>query len=151
MNESHVLGCSIWYTHNRAINIHGSHNLLIEHNVVYNVRGGAFFLEDSFETGNTFIYNLLLFVRASTSLLVDDLTPAGFWITRMLNNVIMHNHVAGGTHFGYWYCGTSNALNLKKLKSMKKESSLLSCSFCKVTCSNSGGKIRGRQYEVCNS
>ena len=57
-NSSYVRGCSIHHTFNRAINIHGTHGVLIEHNVAYDVMGGAFFLEDGIETGNTFQYNL---------------------------------------------------------------------------------------------
>ena len=64
--------------------------------------GGAVFLEDGVETGNTFQYNLAIFVKASTSLLNDDITPAAYWITNP-NNTHQHNHAAGGTHFGFWY------------------------------------------------
>ncbi|XP_069115426.1 fibrocystin-L-like [Argopecten irradians] len=98
----YVRGASIHNTFNRAINIHGTHNLLIENNVAYNIMGGAFFLEDGVETGNVYRYNLLLFVKASSSLLNDDVTPAAFWATNP-NNTYEHNAVAGGTHFGWWY------------------------------------------------
>lgn len=64
--------------------------------------GGAFFIEDGIETGNVLQYNLAVFVRQSTSLLNDDVTPAGYWVTNP-NNTIRHNAAAGGTHFGYWY------------------------------------------------
>ncbi|KAL3885610.1 hypothetical protein ACJMK2_025660 [Sinanodonta woodiana] len=102
MSSSYIRGCAIHHTFNRAINIHGVHNTLVEQNVVYNISGGAFFLQDGIETGNTFQYNLALYVRSSTSLLNDDITPASFWVTNP-NNTIQHNAVAGGTHFGYWY------------------------------------------------
>ena len=36
------------------MNVHGSHNTLVEYNVIYDIMGGAFFLEDGIETGNTF-------------------------------------------------------------------------------------------------
>ena len=102
MNNSYVRGCSIHHTFNRAVNIHNTHDLLIEHNVVYDVMGGAIFLEDGIETGNVLQYNLALGVRASSSLLNDDITPAGFWITHP-SNTVRHNHAAGGTDFGFWY------------------------------------------------
>ena len=102
MNGSYVRGCAIHHTFNRAVNIHHTHNVLVENNVVYDVMGGALFLEDSIEYGNIFQYNLAVFVRSSSSLLNDDITPAGFWITHP-DNIIRHNHVAGGTHFGFWY------------------------------------------------
>lgn len=49
-----------------------------------------------------FQYNLALFVKASSSLLNDDITPAAFWATNPANDYL-HNAVAGGTHFGWWY------------------------------------------------
>jgi len=55
--------------------ITGTHNLLVESNVVYDVMGGAIFIEDGIETGNIIQYNLVVFVRQSTSLLNDDITP----------------------------------------------------------------------------
>ena len=102
MNGSYVRGCGIHHTFNRAINIHHTDNILVENNVVYDVMGGAIFLEDSIEVGNIFQYNLAIFVRSSSSLLNDDITPAAFWITHP-DNIVQHNHVAGGTHFGFWY------------------------------------------------
>ena len=102
MSNSYVRGVSIHHAFNRAVNIHGSHNTIVEKTVIYNIMGGAFFLEDGIETGNTFQYNLAVFVRESSSLLNDDITPASFWVTNP-NNTIRHNAAAGGTHFGYWY------------------------------------------------
>ncbi|XP_066276424.1 fibrocystin-L-like [Branchiostoma lanceolatum] len=102
MSSSYVRGCAIHRSFNRAVTMHGTHNLLVERNVVFNIMGGAFFIEDGIETGNIIQYNLALFVRASTSLLNDDITPAGYWVTNP-NNTIRHNHAAGGTHFGFWY------------------------------------------------
>ena len=46
--------------------------------------------------------NLAVFVKASTSLQNDDITPAAFWITNA-NNTVVNNHAAGGSHFGFWY------------------------------------------------
>ncbi|CAH1789358.1 unnamed protein product [Owenia fusiformis] len=102
MSGSYVKGCAIHETFNRAINVHGSHNLQIENNVVYNVMGGALFLEDGIETGNVFDHNLVVFCKQSTSLLNDDITPAAFWATNP-NNTYINNTAVGGTHFGFWY------------------------------------------------
>lgn len=99
---SYVRGCGIHETFNRAVNIHGSHNILVEKNVVYNVMGGALFFEDGIETGNTLQNNLLVFVRESTSLQNDDVTPAAFWSTNP-NNTVQFNHAVGGSHFGFWF------------------------------------------------
>uniref|UniRef100_A0AAR2IPV4 Polycystic kidney and hepatic disease 1 (autosomal recessive)-like 1 n=1 Tax=Pygocentrus nattereri TaxID=42514 RepID=A0AAR2IPV4_PYGNA len=100
--KSYIRGCSIHQTYNRAVTIHNTHRLLVEHNVIYNIMGGAFFIEDGIETGNVLQYNLAVFVKQSTSLLNDDLTPASYWVTNP-NNTIRHNAAAGGTHFGFWY------------------------------------------------
>lgn len=100
--KSYVSGCGIHDTFNRAVNVHGTHGLVVERTVIYNIMGGAFFLEDGVETGNTFQYNLAVKVIASTSLLNDDITPAAYWVTNP-NNTVQHNTAAGGTHFGFWY------------------------------------------------
>ena len=102
MSTSYVRGLGIHHTFNRAVNIHGTHNTMIEKTVIYNIMGGALFLEDGIEHGNTFQYNLAVFVRESSSLLNDDITPASFWCTNP-NNTYQHNAAAGGSHFGYWY------------------------------------------------
>ncbi|XP_068189914.1 fibrocystin-L-like [Antennarius striatus] len=98
----YVRGCAIHNTFNRAITIHNTHGLLLEFNVIYDIMGGAFFIEDGIETQNILQYNLAVFVKQSTSLLNDDITPAAFWVTNP-NNIIRHNAAAGGSHFGYWY------------------------------------------------
>ncbi|XP_037651430.1 PKHD1 like 1, tandem duplicate 1 [Sebastes umbrosus] len=100
--KSYVRGCAIHQTFNRAVTIHNTHRLLVEHNVIYDIMGGAFFIEDGIETENVLQYNLAVFVKQSTSLLNDDVTPAAYWVTNP-NNVIRHNVAAGGTHFGFWY------------------------------------------------
>ncbi|XP_061110160.1 fibrocystin-L-like isoform X2 [Conger conger] len=100
--KSYVRGCAIHQTYNRAVTIHNTHNLLVERNVIYDIMGGAFFIEDGIETGNVLQYNLAVFVKQSTSLLNDDVTPAAYWVTNP-NNTIQHNAAAGGTHFGFWY------------------------------------------------
>ncbi|XP_068603731.1 PKHD1 like 1, tandem duplicate 1 [Brachionichthys hirsutus] len=100
--KSYVRGCAIHETFNRAVNIHDTHKLLVEFNVIHNIMGGAFFLEDGIETQNIIQYNLAVSVKQSTSLLNDDITPAAYWVTNP-NNIIRHNAAAGGTHFGFWY------------------------------------------------
>ncbi|CAF3877209.1 unnamed protein product [Rotaria sp. Silwood1] len=65
-------------------------------------RGNAMFLSDGIEVGHIFRGNLAIFVRASSSLLNEDLTPAAFWLTNP-NNIVEFNAVAGITHYGYWY------------------------------------------------
>ncbi|KAM7317037.1 hypothetical protein ACRRTK_023339 [Alexandromys fortis] len=100
--KSYVKGCAIHQAYNRAVTIHNTHHLLVERNIIYDIKGGAFFIEDGIEHGNILQYNLAIFVQQSTSLLNDDVTPAAFWVTNP-NNTIRHNVAAGGTHFGFWY------------------------------------------------
>ena len=49
--RSYVRGCAIHRTFNRALTIHGTNGLLVEHNVAYDVMGHAYFLEDGVEVG----------------------------------------------------------------------------------------------------
>ena len=102
MSLSYIKSSSIHQTFNRAVNIHATHYLTVENNVIYNIMGGAMFLEDGVEIGNILRGNLAVFVRTSSSLLNEDVTPAAFWVTNP-NNIVENNAVAGGTHFGYWY------------------------------------------------
>ncbi|CAF0819146.1 unnamed protein product [Rotaria sp. Silwood1] len=102
MSSSYIKSSAIHQTFNRAVNIHASHYVTVENNVIFNIMGGAMFLEDGVEIGNILRGNLAVFVRTSSSLLNEDVTPAAFWVTNP-NNIVEHNAVAGGTHFGYWY------------------------------------------------
>ena len=75
MPSSYVVECAIHESFNRATNIHASNYLTIESNFIYNIMGGAFFLEDGVEIGNVFKNNLAIFVVASSSGINEDLTP----------------------------------------------------------------------------
>ena len=99
---SYVRGCSIHHTFNRAVTVHAVDNLLVENNVAYNILGHAYFLEDGIEQNNMIQDNLGIFVRASSSLLNVDITPAVFWMVNP-SNTVRRNAAAGGTHFGFWY------------------------------------------------
>ncbi len=102
VSGSYVRGCSIHHTFNRAVTIHAVDYLLVENNVAYNILGHAYFFEDGNEQQNTVQGNLGVFVRASSSLLNVDITPATYWVVNA-NNIIRKNAAAGGTHFGFWY------------------------------------------------
>ena len=47
----------------------------IERNVIYDIMGGAYFLEDGVEIGNKFRYNLAVFVKTSSTSINEDITP----------------------------------------------------------------------------
>ncbi|CAM4838655.1 unnamed protein product, partial [Rotaria magnacalcarata] len=102
MSLSYIKSSSVYQSYNRAINIHASNYVTVENNVIYNIMGGAIFLEDGVEVGNVLRGNLAVFVKTSSSLLNEDLTPAAIWATNPYN-IIENNAVAGGTHLGYWY------------------------------------------------
>ncbi|CAF3091006.1 unnamed protein product [Rotaria socialis] len=102
MSLSYIKSSSVYQSYNRAINIHASNYVTVEDNVIYNIMGGAIFLEDGVEVGNVLRGNLAVFVQTSSSLLNEDLTPAAIWATNPYNT-IENNAVAGGTHLGYWY------------------------------------------------
>ena len=102
VNDSYVRGNAIHHTFNRAVTVHAVDYLLIEKNVAYNILGHAYFLEDGIEENNIIQYNLGVYVRASSSLLNVDITPATFWVVNPYNT-IRGNAAAGGSHFGFWY------------------------------------------------
>ena len=102
VSGSYSRGCAVHNSFNRATTVHGVSELLLEHNVMYNIKGLSYFIEDGIEEDNIIQYNLAIFTRQSSSLLTPDITPAGFWIVNP-NNIIRHNAAAGGTHFGFWF------------------------------------------------
>ncbi|KAI8520669.1 hypothetical protein Bbelb_004230 [Branchiostoma belcheri] len=102
MSGSYVRGNAIHRSFNRAIVMHATNYLQVEDNVIYDIMGGAVFLEDGVEIGNVIQGNFACFVKSSTSLLNDDIMPANFWAINP-NNTLSYNHAAGGTHFGFWY------------------------------------------------
>ena len=69
--------------------------------------GLTFFIEDGVEEDNILQYNLAIMTKKSSSLLNVDAIPSSFWITNA-NNIWRHNHVAGSTHFGYWFNAPTN-------------------------------------------
>ena len=75
MPTSYVKECAIHESFNRATNMHATNYVTIEANVIYNIMGGAYFLEDGIEIGNVFKNNLAVFVKTSSSLLNEDITP----------------------------------------------------------------------------
>ena len=81
MSNSYVKESAIHRSFNRAVNIHASNYVTIERNVIYNIMGGAYFMEDGIEIGNEFKYNLAIYVRTSSSLLNEDATPGNYYLS----------------------------------------------------------------------
>nr|XP_047143668.1 fibrocystin-L-like isoform X2 [Hydra vulgaris] len=102
VSGSYVKGCAIHRSFNRAVTMHHVNNLVVERNVIYDILGNAYFMEDGIEVGNVIQYNLAIFVKPSSSTLNVDITPAAYWVTNA-NNTVSHNAAAGGSHLGFWY------------------------------------------------
>jgi len=76
--------------------------------------GLTFFIEDGVEEDNILQYNLAIMTKKSSSLLNVDAIPSSFWITNA-NNIWRHNHVAGSTHFGYWFNAPTQQIQLDQV------------------------------------
>lgn len=105
-----VLKNSVRNSNQRAIVVHGTDNLRVEENVVFNIHGHAIILEDGIETGNLFLRNLGAYTRAVNILIPDDgsngsetdKAPATFWVTNP-SNYWVENVAAGSESSGFWF------------------------------------------------
>ena len=107
----HVLGdcpeCSfegnaIEYSHQRAINVHGTHRMTVTNNVMTDVRGAAIYVEDGNEMWNDFLYNVAICpwrlndpykrgctIPGSPNGQADTaLNQVGIWLSGAVNNMI---------------------------------------------------------------
>ena len=113
-------GSSITNSNNRGVTVHGTLNLTIEDNLLHDIQGHGFFMEDGVETGNSFLRNIVLGVHkvggdeGSTDPFIVDthdtaeqtanrfLQSAAYWITNPANTWI-GNISAGSEGTGYWF------------------------------------------------
>ncbi|TWT43117.1 G8 domain-containing protein [Botrimarina hoheduenensis] len=120
-------GASITNSNNRGVTVHGTHNLLIENNVLHDIHGHGFFVEDAVETGNLFRANIALGIHAvgrseavgdnapdlNDPFIVDThdhvgqnptrfLSSAAFWVTNPDNDFV-GNIAAGSEGTGFWF------------------------------------------------
>lgn len=108
---SYFKNSSIHNSANRGIVIHGTNGLLIQNNVVFDVRGHGIFTEDAVERRNVIDKNLVLKVRnpPSGSALkqheTGDRGSAGFWISNP-DNTITNNTAADCRSNGFWLAFT---------------------------------------------
>ncbi|QDT67143.1 G8 domain protein [Planctomycetes bacterium MalM25] len=127
-------GASVTNSNNRGVTVHGTHNLLIENNVLHDIHGHGFFIEDAVETGNQFLANIAFGIHAigsfgpdgpnepdlSDPFIVDThdhvgqnktrfLSSAAFWVTNPDNDFI-GNVVAGSEGTGYWFLFPEEAI-----------------------------------------
>ena len=90
---------------NRGIVIHGTNGVLVQNNIVFDVRGHGIFTEDAVERRNTIDKNLVLHVRNSSQPLkqheTGDRGSAAFWINNP-DNTITNNTGADCRSSGFW-------------------------------------------------
>ena len=101
VSKSEVTNCTVHHAFNRAVAIHGISNLRVTHNVVFDTRGHAVFIEDGTETKNLIHHNLVTVIRPVWSLLIVDQSPSAFWIVNPDN--IVTDNAATSSHYGFWY------------------------------------------------
>ena len=110
----YVENVSIHHTFNKGLTIHGTDNLWIEDNVVFETIGHGYFFEDGTERGNVLVDNLSFENKAAPSIreatIASDATAvSSFWV-RNPDNHFVGNHAAGSDHSGFWFLGESNVV-----------------------------------------
>ncbi len=106
-NGHYLRNATINSSMNRGIVIHGTNGLLIQNNIVYDVRGHAVFTEDAVERRNTLDGNLVLHVRnppEGRALKLHETGERGssaFWISNP-DNIVTNNTAADSRSHGFW-------------------------------------------------
>ncbi|GIL74261.1 hypothetical protein Vretifemale_4328 [Volvox reticuliferus] len=99
---SWLRSCAIHHVFARGVVLSGTHGLLVQHTVLYDVYGHAVALDTGAETGNVFEGNVAGLSRVSPALGVQDTSPAVFWVANP-NNTFRGNVAAGSDHTGFAY------------------------------------------------
>ena len=89
----------------RGICLIGGRRMEITNNLIYKTYGHGISLQTGVEMNNRIVNNIVISTYSSWSLLISDITPAGFYISN-LYNYIEDNIAIGGDYYGFW-------LNLK--------------------------------------
>ena len=102
---------TIRQSNQRCVVVHGTHNLVIQENVAFDTKGHCFIVEDGYETGNKFLYNLGALTDAPEVAIpnmgtngeeTDQKMPSTFWITNP-TNIYVGNVAAGSSDSGFWF------------------------------------------------
>ena len=122
-------GNAIEHGHQRAVVVHGSHLSTVEFNVVNDIRGASFYIEDGNELYNKFLFNVAICPWATSSIggcsvpgtnddqADTDVNQAGIWSISQAQHLVgnrMINHFNGM----FWDAGrfaggcTGNAASL---------------------------------------
>lgn len=105
----YIRNSSINQSRNRGIVIHGTNGVLVENNVLYDIRGHGIFTEDAVERRNTITGNLVLHVR-NPDLPANEVLKqhefgnrgsSGFWISNP-DNIVTNNTAADCRTNGFW-------------------------------------------------
>lgn len=103
----YIKNCAIHQSAQRAIVVHGTHGVLVDSNVCYDITAHAIFLEDGAEKNNTITNNVVMKVRspiAANRLLFHDgeyNASAGFWYTNPANT-FSGNWASDCENVGIW-------------------------------------------------
>ncbi|MEM1011615.1 MAG: G8 domain-containing protein, partial [Planctomycetota bacterium] len=127
-----IRNSSVTNSNNRGITIHGTHNVLLEGNVLHDIHGHGFFMEDAVENGNQYLSNITFGIHAvgqvngninlSDPFIVDThdhvgqnserfLSSAGYWMTNPAN-IWVGNISAGSEGTGFWFLFPDRAIGL---------------------------------------
>eukprot|EP00898_Chlorokybus_atmophyticus_P000171 jgi/Chlat1/1154/Chrsp112S01614 len=102
--DTYIRGNAVHHSFQRGVVIHGTHDVDVRSNVLYNIQGHGYFLEDGVETGNVFTNNLAIYIVSVTKLISEEETddePSAFWMSN-LDNTWTNNVAAGCEAIGYW-------------------------------------------------
>lgn len=105
----YAINNSIHDSYQKGTTIHGTSNLLLEDNVIYDHVGHGVFLEDGSENGNHIYGNLVFSTRENADgepIPTDGANASSFWIENA-NNYFIGNHAAGSESNGFWIIETA--------------------------------------------
>jgi hypothetical protein len=129
MRGSHVIGASIWDSHNRWLTIHGTNYLVVRDVVGYQSIGHGFFMEDGTEVYNSLDRCLAIAARSGRRLPkqvlpFDANDGAGFWWSNSLNS-FTRNVAADCGEYGFRLEATpSSSFDITSLDVMQPDGSV---------------------------
>jgi hypothetical protein len=92
---------------NRGVVIHGTNGVLVQNNIIYDVRGHGIFMENAVERRNIIDGNLVMHVRNPDYGLqlmqheIGEDGSSGYWLSNP-DNIITNNRAIDCQSFGFW-------------------------------------------------
>jgi hypothetical protein len=115
--------CVVRDSAQRGLVIHSTHGVTLSNNIIVDIAGHGYFLEDATERKNILTGNLAVRIRAphpSRTILLsevgdlnDEKGPSGFWITNP-DNTITNNRAADCEGAGIWFSIPTFALGISQ-------------------------------------